>query len=265
MDSRDEAASAPRRPPKTTRASRSVSASIRAPGTDGPRPAPVEPPAAAGRGRPATGAAAPNRPPTVKASCNPCSVEVGRTALVTADAQDPDGDPLTYQWAAQGRHADDPNGQTDAVGRRRPMTGPVPFTVTVNDGRGGTASGQRHDSGHAALSAAVRVRRRALRVRSVHASSDALAILDDAVKAMQANPTCASRSRGTPATSARMNTTWRSATAAPGPFATIWSSRNIAQSRLTTVSYGEERPRHDNSREDTRRLNRRAALVVRLQ
>jgi outer membrane protein OmpA-like peptidoglycan-associated protein len=30
------------------------------------------------------------------------------------------------------------------------------------------------------------------------------------------------------------------------------------------VSYGEERPRHDNSREETRRLNRRAALTVNL-
>jgi OOP family OmpA-OmpF porin len=42
-------------------------------------------------------------------------------------------------------------------------------------------------------------------------------------------------------------------------------SRGVAANRLTTVSYGEERPRHDNSREETRRLNRRAALVVRLQ
>ena len=32
-----------------------------------------------------------------------------------------------------------------------------------------------------------------------------------------------------------------------------------------TVSYGEERPKHDNSREETRRLNRRAAMTVRLQ
>jgi len=31
------------------------------------------------------------------------------------------------------------------------------------------------------------------------------------------------------------------------------------------VSYGEERPKHDNSREETRRLNRRAALVVNLR
>jgi outer membrane protein OmpA-like peptidoglycan-associated protein len=34
---------------------------------------------------------------------------------------------------------------------------------------------------------------------------------------------------------------------------------------LTTVSYGEEMPKYDNSREETRRLNRRAALVVNLR
>jgi peptidoglycan-associated lipoprotein len=43
------------------------------------------------------------------------------------------------------------------------------------------------------------------------------------------------------------------------------SSRGIGADRLRTVSYGEERPKHDNAREETRRLNRRAALVVRLQ
>ena len=42
-------------------------------------------------------------------------------------------------------------------------------------------------------------------------------------------------------------------------------SRGVAANRLRTISYGEERPKHDNGREETRRLNRRAALVVRLQ
>ncbi len=36
----------------------------------------------------------------------------------------------------------------------------------------------------------------------------------------------------------------------------------ISSDRLRTVSYGEERAAHDNDREETRRLNRRAALVV---
>jgi OOP family OmpA-OmpF porin len=42
-------------------------------------------------------------------------------------------------------------------------------------------------------------------------------------------------------------------------------SRGVAADRLQTVSYGEERPKYDNAREETRRLNRRAAMVVRLQ
>ena len=42
------------------------------------------------------------------------------------------------------------------------------------------------------------------------------------------------------------------------------SSRGISTIRFETISYGEERPQHDNSREETRRFNRRAALVVRL-
>ena len=42
-------------------------------------------------------------------------------------------------------------------------------------------------------------------------------------------------------------------------------SRGVTADRLQTISYGEERPKYDNAREETRRLNRRAALVVRLQ
>ena len=42
------------------------------------------------------------------------------------------------------------------------------------------------------------------------------------------------------------------------------TSRGVTADRLRTVTYGEERPKHDNAREETRRLNRRAALVVRL-
>ncbi len=43
------------------------------------------------------------------------------------------------------------------------------------------------------------------------------------------------------------------------------TSRGIPAGRLRTLTFGEERPIHDNAREETRRLNRRAALVVRLQ
>ena len=42
-------------------------------------------------------------------------------------------------------------------------------------------------------------------------------------------------------------------------------SRGVTADRLRTVSYGEERPKYDNAREETRRLNRRAALTVNLR
>ena len=43
------------------------------------------------------------------------------------------------------------------------------------------------------------------------------------------------------------------------------TSRGVAANRLEVRSYGEEQPKYDNAREETRRLNRRAALVVRVQ
>ena len=39
-------------------------------------------------------------------------------------------------------------------------------------------------------------------------------------------------------------------------------SQGVDASRLNTISYGEDRPKYDNSKEETRRLNRRAAMVV---
>ena len=89
---------------------------------------------------------------------------------------------------------------------------------------------------------------------------DALRVLDEAVTAMQANPTLRLRSKATPATSARPSTTWRSASGARRRCATTSSAAASAPTGCSTVSYGEERPKYDNSREETRRLNRRAAL-----
>jgi outer membrane protein OmpA-like peptidoglycan-associated protein len=236
-----------------------------------PRPVAVAPPAAPaapGPGQPGGPAAPPtaaqNRPPTVKASCNPCSVEVGRTALVTADAQDPDGDPLTYQWAAKGGTL------TTPTARQTPWTapntpGPVPFTVTVNDGRGGTAS-------DTVTIQVTQPSAQQFAFEDVHFEfdrftlrQDALAILDDAVKAMQANPSLRLTIEGHTCNIGTNEYNLALGDRRARAVRDYLVSRNIVQGRLTTVSYGEERPRHDNSREDTRRLNRRAALVVRLQ
>jgi hypothetical protein len=89
--------------------------------------------------------------PSVRGRCEPCTIEVGKATTLSADAQGPPDAVLTYKWSA-------PTGKfSDASARHTawtaPMRGgwteerwgkegdvPLKITVTVDDGRGGTAS-----------------------------------------------------------------------------------------------------------------------------
>ena len=66
----------------------------------------------------------PNSPPTVQAACNPCAVPRGGEVRLTADASDPDGDAIAYDWsAAQGTFTgatDGPDVILDGTGPNRP-------------------------------------------------------------------------------------------------------------------------------------------------
>jgi peptidoglycan-associated lipoprotein len=205
-----------------------------------------------------------NRPPTVKARCEPCVVEIGKTSTVTADAQDPDGDALTYKWSApSGTFANPAERQTIFTCSNTP--GSVPVTVTVSDGKGGTAS-------DTITIQCVAPPRREWKFEDVHFDFDryslrpeALRILDEAVKAMQADTTLRLTIEGHTDSIGTNEYNLALGERRANSVREYLTSRGIGADRLNTVSYGEERPRHDNSREETRRLNRRAAMVVRLQ
>jgi type IV pilus biogenesis protein CpaD/CtpE len=95
--------------------------------------------AKAPRTAPAHPAAATNHPPVLRALCNPCTVSVGKSAMLSADATDPDGDALTYSWRAPaGTLAAQSAPQTSWTAPT--IEGPVPVTVRVGDGKGATAS-----------------------------------------------------------------------------------------------------------------------------
>jgi hypothetical protein len=80
-----------------------------------------------------------NRPPSVRAHCEPCSVQIGKTVTVTATAADPDGDHVSYAWsAASGTITDSSHAET--AWTAPVQEGPVPVSITVTDGKGGTAS-----------------------------------------------------------------------------------------------------------------------------
>jgi len=183
---------------------------------------------------------------------------------VSADAQDPDGDPLTYRWVpGAGALASPTSRQSQWTA---PMQeGPVTFTVTVNDGKGGTASATTTIN-------VVRAAAREFTFEDVHFDfdrysllPDALRVLDDAVTAMQANPNLRLEIEGHTCNIGTAEYNLALGDRRAQAVRDYLSSRGINPERLRTVSYGEERPKHDNAREDTRRLNRRAALVVRLQ
>ena len=218
--------------------------------------------------RPAPDATLPapqNRPPTVRARCEPCTVEVGKTSTVTADAQDPDGDTLTYRWSAPaGRFANQGDRQT--VWTAPMQEGPVPATVTVDDGKGGTAS----DSVTIQV-----VRARAvveLNFEDVYFDFDrstlrpeALRLLDDAVARLQANPDKNIVIEGHTCNIGTAEYNLALGDRRANSVKEYLTSRGVPANRLETRSYGEERPKFDNAREETRRMNRRAALVVKVQ
>ena len=210
-------------------------------------------------------APAPQHDLSVRAQCNPCSVEVGQVSTLTATAIDSIGCAVTYNWSA-------PTGTfSDRTGRQTPWTAPqqpgtVPVTVTVTCPQDGKTATDTVN---------VQVTARPVReftFEDVHFDFDRYSLrpeatraLDEAIATLQANADLNIEVEGHTCNigTAEYNLALgeRRATAVRD----YLTSRGIGANRLRTVSYGEERPKHDNSREETRRLNRRAAMIVRVQ
>ena len=221
-----------------------------------PPPPPPPPPAPA---------PAPAHELTVKADCNPCTVPVGQTSTVTATAMDSIGCAVTYRWSAPtGTFANAAERQT--IWTAPPQEGTVPVTVTVTCPT---------DNKTASATVPILVTRppvRSYTFEDVHFDFDrytlrpeATRVLDEAVTALQQDPMLRLTIEGHTCNigTAEYNLALGERRAAAVRDYLV--SRGISADRLQTVSYGEERPKYDNAREETRRLNRRAALVVRLQ
>ena len=210
-------------------------------------------------------APAPAHDLSVKAACDPCTVEVGKTSTVSAVATDSIGCSVTYSWSAPAGTFTNP--RTQNTPWTAPMqTGPVPVTVTVTcptDGK--TASDQVTIQVIAAPVAAPIV------FEDVHFDFDryslrpeAVRTLDEAVAVLQRNPEVRVEIEGHTCNIGTAEYNIALGERRSNSVRDYLVSRGINANRFTTVSYGEERPKYENAREETRRLNRRAALVVRL-
>ena len=217
-----------------------------------PPPAPAPPPPAAHN-------------LTVRAACDPCTVEIGKSSTVTATVTDSQSCSVTYRWSA-------PSGTLAQPAERQTLwtagqqEGAVPVTVTV------TCPSDNKTASDTVRINVVRPEVKHYEFEDVHFDFDrytlrpeATRILDEAVSAMRENPTLRLTIEGHTCSIGTAEYNLALGDRRANAVKDYLVSRGITTDRLTTISYGEERPKYDNSREETRRLNRRAALVVRLQ
>ena len=142
--------------------------------------------------------------------------------------------------------------------------GAVPLTVEVTDGKGGRAT-------DAITIQVIRPAVREVVFEDVHFDFDRYSLrpeatraLDEAIKAMSDNPQLRIEIEGHTCNIGTAEYNLALGDRRANAVRDYLVGRGIATDRLRALSYGEERPKHDNSREETRRLNRRAALVVRI-
>jgi peptidoglycan-associated lipoprotein len=202
---------------------------------------------------------------SVKAACDPCTVEVGKTSTVTATAQDSIGCAVTYRWSA-------PTGTLAQPAERVTLwtapqqEGTVPVTITVTCPT---------DNKTASDTVNIQVTRPPVRTytfEDVYFDFDryslrpeATRVLDEAIAAMRENTTLRVEIEGHTCNIGTAEYNLALGDRRANAVKDYLVSRGITADRLRTVSYGEERPKYDNSREETRRLNRRAALTVNLR
>jgi outer membrane protein OmpA-like peptidoglycan-associated protein len=202
---------------------------------------------------------------SVKAACDPCTVEVGGTSTVTATVQDSISCAVTYRWTA-------PSGALAQPAERSTrwtapqQEGSVPVTVTVTC---------PSDNKTASDTVNIQVTRPPVRTytfEDVYFDFDryslrpeATRVLDEAIAAMRENTTLRVEIEGHTCSIGTAEYNLALGDRRANAVKDYLVSRGITSDRLRTVSYGEERPKYDNSREETRRLNRRAALTVNLR
>ena len=171
---------------------------------------------------------------------------------------------VTYRWSA-------PAGTfTNATAQSTPWTapmqeGPVPVTVTA------TCPQDNKSASDTVTIQVVKPPVKEFVFEDVHFDFDRYSLrpeatraLDEAVRTLQDNPNVRIEIEGHTCNIGTAEYNLALGERRATSVREYLVSRGVGADRMRTVSYGEERPKYDNSREETRRLNRRAALVVRV-
>jgi outer membrane protein OmpA-like peptidoglycan-associated protein len=186
---------------------------------------------------------------------------VGQDIAIRATGTDPDGDALQYRWSTPaGTIADSRAGATRW--RAETVPGNVVLNVTADDGRGGTITETLNVEVVRAKVTAVLLDDVLFDFDKATLRPDGIQVLTRALKAMNDQPMAKlmiegnASGEGTPEYNRELGD--RRAQAVRE----YLTKQGISPARLSTVTFGEERPKYDNAKEETRRLNRRAALII---
>jgi len=223
-----------------------------------PPPPPPPPP-------PAAPMQAPAHNLSVKAACDPCTVEVGKTSTVTATVTDSISCSVTYRWTAPTGTLAQP-AERVTIWTAPQQTGSVPVTVTV------TCPSDNKTASDTVNIMVTRPPVKEYTFEDVYFDFDryslrpeATRVLDEAIAALKENATLRVEIEGHTCSIGTAEYNLALGDRRANAVKDYLVSRGVTADRLRTVSYGEEKPKYDNSREETRRLNRRAALVVNLR
>jgi len=94
---------------------------------------------------------------------------------------------------------------------------------------------------------------------------DTFALLDQAVKVLEQNPTLRIKVEGYSCNIGSVKYNMALGKKRATAVRDYLVRHGVDGDRLTMVSFGESQPKYDNSKKETRRLNRRAALVVNIE
>lgn len=195
----------------------------------------------------------PNRPPVVTLTLNPTEVFAGEIVTATADAHDPDDDPLTFSWRVgeQARPETTAQIQINTAGF---AGGTHSVTVTVDDGRGGVASDTKSFSVREKITCQMD---RAVPDNICKAQLDEVALKLQQQPALRALVTGHTDSTGTAEGNVRMGQR-----RADGVKDYLVTQHQIDPARIETRSAGQDQPIADNDTAEGRKQNRRAEIEL---
>jgi len=201
----------------------------------------------------------PNRPPTIECLTSTLDVASGGSVNLQVRTADPDGDKVTVTWSAATGTVSG-TGDSATYSAYGVKAGSYAVTATVDDGKGGRAS----------CTMAINVSERInlatekcgyFKPNAFRVDNCAKAILDDTASRMQAEPRLRANIIGYTDAKGEKTRKGLGEKRAKAVIAYL-TGKGVDASRLTATDGGANNPVADNSKEATRKLNRRVEIEL---